>query len=443
MQRELPGSIRLLPTFDRSQSIVNSLDDVQATLVIAFALVIFVIFVFLGRATDTLIPMVALRISFLITFIAMWVLGYSVNNLTLMALTLAIGFLVDDAIVFLENVVRRAEAGESIYRATLNSAGEISFTILSMTLSLAAVFIPLAFMPGLLGRIFREFSITIIVAILASGLVSLTLTPLMCSRILVERGPNHRRTWTENFVESLFQPDARFLRPLARLVSRSRLARGPDHSGLRSRRLVLLQTIALHPAADWRQRRDSRIFHCAGRRLARINSANSRTKLDPILQANPAVDKYFTVAGRPGLGAGVFTVLFLKDANNRQNIEQVAADLRKACSNLPGVFPTLNPQPVLQINIGATGSAFGRYSYVLSGIDPEEVYAAADKLAARLSTYDGFASPPRSDLFRNTPNLEINIDRGRAGLFGVSTTQLQSLLRAAYSQNYVYLIKEV
>ena len=117
----------------------------------------------------------------------MWALGYSVNNLTLMALTLAIGFLVDDAIVFLENVVRRAEAGESIYRATLNSAGEISFTILSMTLSLAAVFIPLAFMPGLLGRIFREFAITIIVAILASGLVSLTLTPLMCSRILAER----------------------------------------------------------------------------------------------------------------------------------------------------------------------------------------------------------------------------------------------------------------
>src|SRR5882724_5619151 len=180
--------IRMHPTFDRSQSIVNSLHDVQFTLMVAFALVIFVIFVFLGRASDTLIPMVALPMSFLITFVAMWWLGYSINNLTLMALTLAIGFLVDDAIVFLENVVRRAEHGESILKATMNSAGEISFTILSMTLSLAAVFIPLAFMPGLLGRIFREFAITIIVAILASGLVSLTLTPLMCSRILKERG---------------------------------------------------------------------------------------------------------------------------------------------------------------------------------------------------------------------------------------------------------------
>ena len=165
-------------------------------------------------------------------------------------------------------------------------------------------------------------------------------------------------------------------------------------------------------------------------------------KLDPILQANAAVDKYFTVAGRSGLGAGVFTVLFLKDARQRADIDTVAAQLRKACSEIPGVFPTLNPQPVLQINIGATGSSFGRYSYVLSGINPEEVYAAADKLQAKLRDYDGFAGPPRSDLFRNTPNLDINIDRDRAGLYGISTTNLEKLLRAAYSQNYVYLIKQ-
>ena len=442
MQRELPGSIRLLPTFDRSQSIVNSLHDVQATLAIAFALVIFVIFVFLGRASDTLIPMVALPISFLITFIAMWVFGYSVNNLTLMALTLAIGFLVDDAIVFLENVVRRAEAGESIYRATLNSAGEISFTILSMALSLAAVFIPLAFMPGLLGRIFREFSITIIVAILASGLVSLTLTPLMCSRILVERGPNHRRTWTENFVSRYFNPVRDFYgRSLDWFLDRGWLAAPIILACALGVWFFFKQLpFTLLPTGDSGVIRG---FFIVQEGASPAQQREIQAKLDPILQANPAVDKYFTVAGRPGLGAGVFTALFLKDANNRQNIEQVAADLRKACSNLTGVFPTLNPQPVLQINIGATGSAFGRYSYVLSGIDPQEVYAAADKLAARLSTYEGFASPPRSDLFRNTPNLEINIDRGRAGLFGVSTTDLQSLLRAAYSQNYVYLIKEV
>jgi len=441
LQRELPGSIRLIPTFDRSQSIVNSLHDVQATLAIAFALVIFVIFVFLGRASDTLIPMVALPMSFLITFVAMWWFGFSINNLTLMALTLAIGFLVDDAIVFLENVVRRAEAGESIYRATLNSAGEISFTILSMTLSLAAVFIPLAFMPGLLGRIFREFAITIIVAILASGLVSLTLTPLMCSRILAERGPGHRKTWTERRFSRVFEPTVRFYgRSLDWFLDRGWLA------------LPIVLACALGVWFFFRQlpftllpTGDSgtiRGFFIVQEGASPEQQRRLQEKLDPILQGNPAVDKYFTVAGRAGLGAGVFTVLFLKDARQRPDIDTVAAQIRKACSEIPGVFPTLNPQPVLQINIGATGSAFGRYSYVLSGINPADVYAAADKLETKLRSYDGFASPPRSDLFRNTPNLDINIERDRAGLYGVSTTNLEKLLRAAYSQNYVYLIKQ-
>ena len=441
LQKELPGSIRLIPTFDRSQSIVNSLHDVQFTLAIAFVLVIFVIFVFLGRATDTLIPIVALPMSFFITFVAMWALGYSVNNLTLMAMTLAIGFLVDDAIVFLENVVRRAEAGESIYRATLNSAGEISFTILSMTLSLAAVFIPLAFMPGLLGRIFREFAITIIVAIFASGLVSLTLTPLMCSRILAERGPNHRKTWTERFVSRYFDPIRDFYsRSLDRFLDVGWLA-AP---------IVLACALGVwfffnHLPFTLLPSGDSGVirgFFIVQEGASPDQQRRLQEKLDPILQANPAVDKYFTVAGRSGLGAGVFTVLFLKDANKRADIDQVAADLRKACGEIPGVFPTLNPQPVLRIDIGATGSSFGRYTYVLSGINPDEVYAAADKLSEKLRDYDGFASPPRSDLFRNTPNLDINIDRDRASLYGVSTAQVESLLRAAYSQNYVYLIKE-
>src|SRR5262249_46282572 len=150
--------------------------------------VVLVIFAFLGRATDTLIPVVALPLSLLLTFTAMNALGYSLDNLSLMALTLAIGFLVDDAIVFLENTVRRMEKfNEKPVQAAINSAKEISFTILSMTVSLAAVFLPLVLMSGLMGRIFREFSVTIIISIFASGIVSLTLTPLMCARMLGER----------------------------------------------------------------------------------------------------------------------------------------------------------------------------------------------------------------------------------------------------------------
>ena len=193
----LPSSVALIPIYDRSQTIVNSVQDVKETLGIAFVLVVLVIFLFLGRATDTLIPAVALPLSLLLTFLVMNILGYSLDNLSLMALTLAIGFLVDDAIVFLENTVRLMETGQGALEATLNSAREISFTILAMTISLAAVFIPLVFMTGLVGRIFREFAITIIVSIFASGIVSLTLTPLMCSRLLGRRGAGAKKTWME------------------------------------------------------------------------------------------------------------------------------------------------------------------------------------------------------------------------------------------------------
>ena len=441
LRRELPGSINLIPTSDRSQTIVRSVHDVQETLLIAFVLVVLVIFLFLGRARDTLIPVVALPMSLLITFVAMWALGFSINNLTLMALTLAIGFLVDDAIVFLENVVRRAEAGEPIRKATLNSAGEISFTILSMTLSLAAVFIPLVFMPGLLGRIFFEFAVTIIVAILASGLVSLTLTPLMCARMLSEHNPGHKKTRTEIFTEHVFQPTLRF-------YSRT-LDWFLDHGWLAGPVLVLcvLGLIVFYKALPFTllPTGDSGVIRGVFLMQEGASPQQQREmqdKLDPILQANPAVDKYFTVAGGGrGGSSGIFTVLFLTDAKQRPPIDQVAADLRKSLGQIPGVFPTLNPQPALRIDIGGGGSQYGRYSYVLSGINPAEVYAAADEFEKRLRDYPGFVAPPRSDLFRNTPNIDIDIDRERASLYGVSATKLQNLLRSAYSQNYVYLIK--
>ena len=203
--------MRVTPIYDRSQTIIHSILDVQLTLAIAFVLVVIVIFVFLGRATDTLIPAVALPLSLLITFVVMDLLEFSLDNLSLMALTLAIGFLVDDAIVFLENTVRRMEHGEKALEATIASAREISFTIISMTISLAAVFIPLVFMPGLVGRIFREFAVTIVVAIIASGLVSLTLTPLMCARMLSDRGEGSKKTWMEANDERLGK---KFSRPL-------------------------------------------------------------------------------------------------------------------------------------------------------------------------------------------------------------------------------------
>jgi HAE1 family hydrophobic/amphiphilic exporter-1 len=442
IRASLPGSIKLVPVFDRSQSIVDSVHDVEITLVIAFLLVVMVIYVFLGRAIDTLIPVVALPLSFLITFAVMSALNYSVNNLTLMALTLAIGFLVDDAIVFLENVVRRAEHGESILKAAYNSAGEISVTILSMTLSLAAVFIPLVFLPGLLGRIFREFSVTIIVAILASGLVSLTLTPLMCARMLREHKPGQKRArmerWSGDFIKRVI---AGYGRALDKFLDRAWLT-VPILIGC----IVALWFFFTHLPFTLLPPGDSGFVR--GIFIAQEGSSPAQMhayqqEVNEKLKNDPNVAQFFTLAGlasRSSSSQGLI-FCFLKPRSQRLPIEQCVLQLQRSISSVPGITAVLRPNPVLQINVGATQQAQGQYAYTLNGIVPDDVYAAADQLMAKLNDFKGFASV-RSDYYNKTPNLTVDMDRERAATYGVSTSAVQSLLRTAYSQNYVYLIKQ-
>ena len=442
IRASLPGSITLVPVFDRSQSIVDSVQDVKLTLVIAFILVVMVIYVFLGRATDTLIPVVALPLSFLITFAVIASLGYSINNLTLMALTLAIGFLVDDAIVFLENVVRRAEHGESILKAAYNTAGEISFTILSMTLSLAAVFIPLVFLPGLLGRIFREFSVTIIVAILASGLVSLTLTPLMCARMLREHKPGHKRArmerWSGDFIKRVI---AGYGRVLDKFLDRAWLT-VPILIGC----IVALWFFFTHLPFTLLPPGDSGFIR--GIFIAQEGSSPAQMhayqqEVNEKLKNDPNVAQFFTLAGLASRSSSSQGLLFcfLKPRSQRLPIEQCVLQLQRSISSVPGIAAVLRPNPVLQINVGATQQAQGQYAYTLNGIVPDDVYAAADQLMTKLKDFKGFASL-RSDYYHDTPNLTVDMDRQRAATYGVSTSAVQSLLRTAYSQNYVYLIKQ-
>ena len=442
IRASLPGSITLVPVFDRSQTIVNSVHDVQFTLVIAFILVVLVIYVFLGRATDTLIPVVALPLSLLLTVAVMYVLNFSINNLTLLALTLAIGFLVDDAIVFLENVVRRAEHGEPIVRAAFNSAGEISFTILSMTLSLAAVFIPLVFLPGLLGRIFREFSVTIIVAILASGLVSLTLTPLMCARMLREHQPGHKRSrmerWTTDFIKRII---AGYGRALDWFLDRAYLA-----VPILLACIIGLWFFFSHLPFTLLPIGDSGFARGVFIALEGSSPAQMRAyqqQVNEKLKADPNVQQFFTLAGfasRTAASQGLMFVIF-KPREERPPIDQCALQIQRTLSTIPGITGVLSPQPVLQINVGATNQTQGQYAYTISGIVPQDVYAAGDQLMAKLKNFKGFASV-RSDYYNTTPNLAVDIDRERAATYGVSTSAVQSLLRNAYSQNYVYLIKE-
>ncbi len=459
IKKTLPPSVDLRLIYDRAASIRDSIQDVQETLVIAFILVVLVIFVFLGRAADTIIPAVALPLSLLLTFVCMNILGYSLDNLSLMALTLAIGFLVDDAIVFLENAVRRMEKfGEPPLLAALRGAQEISFTILSMTISLAAVFIPLVFLSGLMGRIFREFSLTIVISIFASGIVSLTLTPLMCARMLAARGHDQRKTFLERVVGGIehrvvgaygrslwFFLHHRWISAvtwiiclagtgyLFSIVPKSFLPKG-DSS-------FLLGVFIAQQGSSPQQMRAY------------------QAQVERAMQANPDVNLTITATGLTGmLNSNMgFAIAFLVPPEERKthpspidgkfaSIDTIQGDLAKRIfMSTVGVLPGLQPQPVLQISTGATARNTGSVSFSISGVDPQEVYATGGKLmgafAQKVGTLFAEQGGIIPDMYLQTPNLQIEPLRDQAATYGVNTTGIETLLNHAASQNYTYLIK--
>ncbi len=442
VRAELPPSIYIVPIYDRSETIVNSVNDVKETLIIAFVLVVLVIFLFLGRVRDTLIPAIALPLSLLITFVAMNVLGYSLDNLSLMALTLAIGFLVDDAIVFLENTVRLMEQGQKALEATLNSAKEISFTILAMTISLAAVFIPLVFMSGLVGRIFREFSITIIVSIFASGIVSLTLTPLMCSRLLTDRGEGAKKTFMERIANRIERRVLDWYGRSLWFFLRQRWISAIVWAACLLGTIYFFSVIpkAFLPIGD-----SSLIFGIfVGPEGASPTLMHQyQDSVDEVLHSNPAVAMTFTMSGSSFVSANQgIAFAHLLDPKQRAPIFAVAGQLMGGINSaVPGLAAFMQPQPVLQISTGATATAQGQFSYAISGFNADELYDIAPKFLQKLYQYPGFLFV-NSDLFNHTPNLQVEILRDQAKIYGVSETRILNLIHSSYAQNYSYLIKK-
>ncbi len=439
-RQQLPGSVQLIPLYDRSKTIIANADDVEHTLFIAFALVVIVIFAFLGRAADTFIPVVALPLSMLVTFLVMGALNFSLNNLTLMALTLAIGFLVDDAIVFLENTVRLMESGQKPMEAAINSARQITFTIIAMTVSLAVVFLPLVMVTGIIGRIFREFSVTIIVSIFASGIVSITLTPMMCSRVLGPRGQADR-TWMERTVGNFFKR-------VTHVYGRSL------YFFLRHRWISAVTWVGCFALTVWVFGLLPKTFIPSGDSsfirgivLCQEGISPDRIKalqkeVDTILRKNPAVNETFTLAGfSQGLPSNQMLALaFLKDVSQRPPITQVVGQLTQELAQIPGIIPLLRPDPVLQISTGATKNNQGQYAFAISGVDAGQVYQGAQQMIAKCRQFPGFASVS-SDYFANTPLLNVGLNELQLQSYGLTNVNVEQLLKNAYSQNYTYLIK--
>jgi HAE1 family hydrophobic/amphiphilic exporter-1 len=434
---ELPASIDLQIHRDRAQPIRESVHDVKFTLVLALFLVILVIFLFLRNLSATVIPSIALPMSIIGTFAVMYLLDYSLDNLSLMALTLSVGFVVDDAIVMLENIVRHMERGERPLEAAFKGSKEIGFTIISMTISLAAVFIPILFMGGILGRLFHEFAVTIGAAILVSGFVSLSLTPLLSARWLrPHAGQKHGRVYLafERFFDGLLGVYKFGLR----FVMRHRLAT------MIASLLILIATAWLFmivpkgflPSED------------QGQIQIQLESAQG-TSFDQmvkyqraamaIVAADPNVDAYFSFAGGRGSGAtnsGSIS-LRLKPRNQRElSADEIITELRPKLATIVGLRCYLqNPPP---IRLGGRNSQ-ALYQYTLQAADTKVLFPAAQAMFEKLKTLPGFVDVATDLLIRN-PQISVDIDRDRAASYGLTAQQIEDALYSAYGSRQVSTI---
>jgi HAE1 family hydrophobic/amphiphilic exporter-1 len=438
LKPQLPGSVNLSMLIDRSISIRHSVTDVQTTLLIALALVVMVIFLFLRNASATVIPSLALPFSIVGTFAVMSRLGLSLDNLSLMALTLAVGFVVDDAIVMLENIVRHMEMGKRPMQAALDGSREIGFTILSMTLSLVAVFIPVLFMGGLLGRLFNEFAVVISVAILVSGFVSLTLTPMMCSRFLgSSKHGGHGRFYEA--AENVFQGSLRFYqRTLGWVMEHRRVA-------LVFSLAILVGTAVLFQLApkDFIPSEDIDQISATTETVEGTSfdaMARHQREVAAIVDKDPNVDAFMSSLGAGGASTGSNQgrmFIRLKPRNQRPlSADQVVQELGPKLSRVPGIRVYLqNPPPV---RVGAR-FAKSQYQYTLQSTDLASLSANAAKLEQKLKDVPALDNVT-SDLQIKNPEVRVVMDRDRAATLGVTPQQIEDALYDAYGSRQVSTI---
>jgi HAE1 family hydrophobic/amphiphilic exporter-1 len=436
-QAQLPPSIKLSILYDRSTSIRESVRDVQFTLLLALALVVGVIFVFLRSVSATLIPSLALPMSIVGTFALMWQFGYSLDNLSLMALTLCVGFVVDDAIVMLENITRHMEMGKDRMTATLEGAREIGFTIVSMTLSLVAVFIPVLFMGGILGRLLHEFAVTIIVAVLISGFVSLTLTPMLCSRMLkVEREHQHGRLYrlSERGFDAML---AAYRVTLAWVLRHGRFTMA-IFVGIFVGTGFLFYAMpkGFLPSDDVGQ-----LFVIT--EAAQDISFDAMTRLQrqvaDVVRRNPHVQDVMSFAGAGGPSASLNNgrlFVTLKPREERPSADVVVQELRPTLTRIPGMKAYVQNVPAIRIGGQVTKSL---YQYTLQATDTRELYQWAPRVEQAMRGLPGLVDAS-SDLQIAQPQVSVQIDRDKASALGVSAQAIESTLYDAYGSRQVSTI---
>ncbi len=430
---ELPPSIKVDVTLDRSVSIRSAVRDVQVTLLLAAFLVVAVIFIFLRTVSGTFIPSIALPITVIGTFAGMAAMGYSLDNLSLMALTLCVGFVVDDAIVMLENIMRHVEKGETPYEAAMMGSREIGFTILSMTVSLIAVFIPVIFMGGIVGRLLHEFSLTIVIAVLVSGIVSITLTPMLCSRLLKPAKEEHARRHNVFYRASE--------RAFEAVQNGYALSLDWAMAHRRFVMLIFVGTIVATVQLFRIMPQDFLTAEDTGQITAFTDSANGvsfaemvrhQKEAERVLAADPNVEGFMSSVGaggtRGGLNSGTFRIQ-LKDRNKRSlGVNEVITEMRQKFQRIPGITVVMQNRPLITIG-GYISRA--QYQYTLQDVDLDELYSSSQKLTQALQRNPTFLDV-NSDLDLSTPSIEVAIDRDKTAALGITPQQIEIALGSSF-----------
>lgn len=434
LQEQLPPTVKIVPLFDRSVAIKDSIHDVEVTLGIAIILVILVIFIFLRRLYATIIPTLAIPLSIMGTLGCMAMFGFSLNNISLLAITLSVGFVVDDAIVMLENIVRHIERGEKAFDAALQGAREIGFTIISMTLSLTAVFIPVIFMGGLVGRMFREFSITISCAVIVSGLVSLTLTPMLASRLLAgkEFKPKKasRGSWSRALEEGFNSTLVFYEKTLRWVLNHQRLTLFVTLGTV----VVTIFLYIVAPKGFFPLEDNGFIFAQteADQDVSFDEMLQRQNMVTAILRKNPYVENVQSFVGSSRAVMNNGRIFFgLKPIGQRPSIFAIIDQLRREIASLQGIRVFM--QPIQTISLGGRLSK-GLYQYTLQSTD----FALLDKWATRM--LDKISQLPgtqdvSSDLQLNSLQILIDVDQDKAQSLGVSYDEIRRSLYRAFGES--------
>ncbi|MBI5129762.1 MAG: efflux RND transporter permease subunit [Rhodopseudomonas palustris] len=435
LRAQIPPSVDMNVMMDRSVSVRQAVFDVQETLAIAVVLVVMVIFLFLRKASATFIPALAVPISLLGTFAVMYMLDFSINNMTLLALTLSVGFVVDDAIVMLENIMRHVEHGMRPFDAALKGAREIGFTIISITFSLIAVFIPVLLMGGIVGRVFREFSVTIAVAILVSGFVSLTLTPMLCARMLRAHDPHKKENIVLRSFEVMFSGWLRgYEWALDRVLAHKFLMLLVTFATLGGTiYLYMVVPKGFFPQEDTgfligvtEAATDTSFEAMKERQLALVK----------VLERDPAVDYINSTVGAGGPNPTAnYGRLFiaLKPIKERDGAAKVIGRLRQKAAEIPGMQAFF--QSIQNLSIGGRISK-SQYQYVMQSGDTEALYRVAPEMRDKIAKLPGLLDVT-TDLYIKNPQMTVEIDREKAAVYGISVDQVRNQLYNAYGSRQI------